>query len=465
MRRGKRGRYNQGHSNRDPNKQQTDYFNQEYSNKSNYQQSNQPSYNNQEYYPDNNTNYSKTSHQDNYYQHTDNRGNAFSRQSGNAFSKNSYDNNNYKKREYYRKQQNTENQQVEGNQEQQYEENQPQFSNNKPGKGYKYPPNRLYGNYKFDFNENFEKMLKPEQNQQQIPNKFQPSSNTSIKPSENKLTNSGMIIEEETKNIDNEKRIEDIEDDYDREEYQNIMDKVEVNENQFMDSITNKKGVLLENRGGNIIYKIVEKNLKLMSNIEILANILEILQSSKNDAEIQEDLVDLMGYDDIETISEFITNRSEVNELAQAAKIVLEDNDKVKKNNETQFGVNNKPSSSVNLEVLSSKKPKQKKVNKMDINKTQTTNLQILQQLGFDKIMLKENQLLGLHEKPLASSVKRWGGTSSASVGTNPSHFLTTQRKDKTKVETIVKPVLLDKKPVSRVQVSSLPEWAQVNPY
>ena len=66
-----------------------------------------------------------------------------------------------------------------------------------------------------------------------------------------------------------------------------VIDRAELNESQLLNSITNKKEILFsENYDRNIIYKIVEKNLKLNSNIEILANILETLKSPKNDAEI-----------------------------------------------------------------------------------------------------------------------------------------------------------------------------------
>ena len=71
--------------------------------------------------------------------------------------------------------------------------------------------------------------------------------------------------------------------------------------------------------------------------------------------------------------------------------------------------------------MISTKNKNKKKFDKVDFNKTQSTNLQILKQLGFDKIILRENQLLGLHEKPISSIVtKKYGGSTSSSVGTNP---------------------------------------------
>ena len=462
MRRGKRGRYNQGNNNQDRYNQKNDYYqgnntqnNQSYSTQNHQESGTQKNYPQQDDY-----NNSQNIPYDNYIEPQDSYGNNFSRQSGNPFGNNSYNNNKYKKREYNKKQEIL-SQQNEGEQINQ----QQQYKGNKPSKEFKYPPNRLYANYKFDFNENFEKI----QNQKYAQNN--PISQNNTLPIKTNTIPSNTLIKEEKKEINEteEKLLEDYDsdDENDKEELKKAMDRAEINESQLLNSITNKKEILFsENHDRNIIYKIVEKNLKLVSNIEILANILETLQSPKNDAEIQEDLVDLMGYDDIETISEFITNRKEVNELAQAAKIVIEGNSKVKRNMDSQFGINNNPSSAVNLEVISAKNKNKKKFDKVDFNKTQTTNLQILKQLGFDKIMLRENQLLGLHEKPISSTVtKKYGGSTSSSVGTNPSHFLTNVKKDKTKVETIVKPILLDKKPVPKVLVQSLPEWAQVNIY
>ena len=99
------------------------------------------------------------------------------------------------------------------------------------------------------------------------------------------------MIKEETKEINEteEKLLEnyDSDDENDKEELKKAIDRAELNESQLLNSITNKKEILFsENYDRNIIYKIVEKNLKLNSNIEILANILETLKSPKNDAEI-----------------------------------------------------------------------------------------------------------------------------------------------------------------------------------
>ncbi len=51
----------------------------------------------------------------------------------------------------------------------------------------------------------------------------------------------------------------------------------------------------------------------------LIFNILETIKNTNNDELLENQLVDLLGYDDIETVSELIQNLQEIRELIKIA--------------------------------------------------------------------------------------------------------------------------------------------------
>lgn len=219
----------------------------------------------------------------------------------------------------------------------------------------------------------------------------------------------------------------------------------------------------------NILYKILSDNVKLQQSPELLASIIQVLEKSSSTLEEQQDeLFNLLGEEEIETIFSLIQNKDEINKLVSHARKIVEDSDRPNTNSKSSI----QALSSVNFERIDK--------NKNKANKTEDkymSNLKVLFQLGFDSNFLKENRMLGLHEKKIANNnksnniIKNYVNNTynnnsnindtSQFVKDNKNQFLTWQNKTNDFIETIVKPVSYERKSVERVQVKDLPDYCQ----
>ena len=95
-----------------------------------------------------------------------------------------------------------------------------------------------------------------------------------------------------------------------------------------LDRMTEKKQI---SRDENVILSIIRKNQMIMQNPDIITNIIEILCSHKDNVEIQQDFLDLLGFDELELISELIQNRAEIMTLVNIAKTALDETEKMEK--------------------------------------------------------------------------------------------------------------------------------------
>ena len=105
---------------------------------------------------------------------------------------------------------------------------------------------------------------------------------------------------------------------------------------------------------------------------------MEIFKAKKSAEEMQGEFLDLLGFDDISTIEEFITNRDEIVESFEIAQTALDDNaQKIK-------------SAQENLKILGNEtemiigESKKKKGEANEMQKLQIQNNKILQYLGFE---------------------------------------------------------------------------------
>ena len=79
--------------------------------------------------------------------------------------------------------------------------------------------------------------------------------------------------------------------------------------------------------GQNIFQTIVFEYEHLKNNPEMISSVLELFKSTKNADEIQQDFIDLLGFDEIETIGKFIQNLDEIRELISVAQTAIESNE------------------------------------------------------------------------------------------------------------------------------------------
>ena len=69
--------------------------------------------------------------------------------------------------------------------------------------------------------------------------------------------------------------------------------------------------------------KIINENIKIKSNPILIYNIMEIFKAKKSSDEMQGEFLDLLGFDEIATIEQLITNRDEIIESFDIAKAAL----------------------------------------------------------------------------------------------------------------------------------------------
>ena len=152
---------------------------------------------------------------------------------------------------------------------------------------------------------------------------------------------------------------------------------------QNLTDITEKDKNFIKN-GETKFKKIIYSNSKIKSNPLLIYNIMEIFKAKKSSDEMQGEFIDLLGFDDISTIEEFITNRDEICESFEVAKAAVEGNEKIALSQENLklFG-----NTEVKTEIGKNKK---KKRNLNEMQKLQRENMKILEFLGFDRKFFNE---------------------------------------------------------------------------
>ena len=128
---------------------------------------------------------------------------------------------------------------------------------------------------------------------------------------------------------------------------------------------------------------IVNQNAKIRNNPILLYNIMEIFKAKKTADEMQGEFIDLLGFDEISTIEQFITNRDEIVESFEIAKIALNDNiQKIKASQENLKMFGN------DVQIIKNKK---KKGEFNEMQKIQNENNKILEFLGFEPNFISRN--------------------------------------------------------------------------
>ena len=93
--------------------------------------------------------------------------------------------------------------------------------------------------------------------------------------------------------------------------------------------VTSVKG---KNNEGNVLFKILSKNFKLQQNPELLGSIISTLEKAGNTQEEQQtmsdELINLLGYEDIETVFALTENRKDIVELVSVARKIVEDSER-----------------------------------------------------------------------------------------------------------------------------------------
>ena len=132
--------------------------------------------------------------------------------------------------------------------------------------------------------------------------------------------------------------------------------------------------------------KIICENSKIKNNPILIYNIMEIFKSKKTTDEMQVEFIDLLGFDEISTIEQFITNRDEIVESFEIAKMALDSNkEKIKSAQENLKLFGNEI---ITPEVIKNKK---KKGELNEMQKIQIENNKLLELLGFEYNFISRN--------------------------------------------------------------------------
>ena len=198
-----------------------------------------------------------------------------------------------------------------------------------------------------------------------------------------KLLDIELRQEEERNKEENDKQREAI-----KEIIKNNYDDQMKNINDITNKNDNNNNIIKDKKNNNnnetIFKKIIYGNEKIKNNPILIYNIMEIFKAKKSSDEMQGEFIDLLGFDDISTIEEFITNRDEICESFDVAKAALDANKNIllSQENLKLFGNTN-----IKAELGKNKK---KKGTMNELQKLQQENIQLLELLGFDKQFFNE---------------------------------------------------------------------------
>ena len=207
----------------------------------------------------------------------------------------------------------------------------------------------------------------------------------------------------------------------------------------------------------NIFQKIILESPKLKSNPFLISNLLNLLKECSNE-NIESQITDLLGYDEMETIGKIVQNQNEIKELIQIAQASLDEKNDILKQQENLF--------KYGMEVID-KKQKKKKLTQMQ--KAQEENYKILEQLGFSKIFLNNfyqfdegNEENELEKKEINPIIENFDDLVSENIKRDKELYETNSINYKDYIKVEVKPILKERKKFELISVKEkLPEWIQ----
>ena len=107
-----------------------------------------------------------------------------------------------------------------------------------------------------------------------------------------------------------------------------IRSNINQNYKEIVKTIDDSTAPMRENRDKNIFLQIISNNATLSNSPELVSSIVDIIGSTKSDDEIQQDLIDFLGYDELDLISELIQNRKQIKDLIDVIKTYIEENER-----------------------------------------------------------------------------------------------------------------------------------------
>ena len=241
-----------------------------------------------------------------------------------------------------------------------------------------------YKDKKKNKREYFQKLRK-EQKLQEEQKKEEEKKEEEIKEEEEK-------VEDNKEEKEKQEEEEEEEDEETKEEMNKINEDIKNNieqHKQNITEITKKEDNLNKAKKFETKFKkIICENSKIRNNPILIYNIMEIFKSKKSSDEMQGEFIDLLGFDEIATIEQFITNRDEIVESFEIAKMALDSNkEKIKSAQENLKLFGNE----IMTEVMKSKK---KKGELNELQKVQIENNKLLELLGFDYNFISRNNNL-----------------------------------------------------------------------
>lgn len=146
-------------------------------------------------------------------------------------------------------------------------------------------------------------------------------------------------------------------------------------------------------------------NQSALHSADSYINLLNIVISPKSNEEIQEELLDLVGFHNFALLEQLMAKREQIKIYCKAATDMLS-----QEKNQAQGGYKGKnmvsgPQISVGVQIVKAgaKKGKNRRAAVDQYENQKVSNYDLLKKLGFDEQLIEENKRLGLKEKPAQS--------------------------------------------------------------
>ena len=363
----------------------------------NNNQNNNNNYNNNKFHNNkkynNNKNKKEGNHKNYKKNYNYNNNNKFNYNNNNNNNNDNNNNNNYYYNENYNEEEYYENDNYNNNYYNNYNNN---YNYNKNYNRHKNDPffkdtHKNQHNKKREHNrklylENKEKKKTEEYIQQQQQNEIKKVIENNIDPNYSKENEriKGKLLDIELKQ---EEEINKEYNDAQREKIKNIITETYEQQKEIIKSMTKNDSDKKANNifeGQNILQKIVYNNEIFNNRPELLFNLINIF-NSLNKLDLQSEITDLLGYEQMDTISELIQNKNEIIELITVAKAAIDDKLKLEKKQENLQLYGNL-SNIGDVEIIKRKKKNTNNTNNTltQLQETQRENYLILKELGFN---------------------------------------------------------------------------------
>jgi hypothetical protein len=149
-------------------------------------------------------------------------------------------------------------------------------------------------------------------------------------------------------------------------------------------------------------HKDEEGNVSALHSADSYINLLNIVISQKSNEEIQEDLLDLVGFHNFMLLEQLMSKREAIKVYCSALSEKLKEERNLSQNQYKGKNMTSGPLSSIGVQVVKQgpKKGKKKQTNIDQYENQKVSNYDLLKKLGFDEQLIEENKRLGLKEKP-----------------------------------------------------------------